>query len=1097
MLTTYSKDPFYLGDWCVLPEQSRLQKNSDSHHLQPKLMEILLYLAEHPMAVISTDKLIEACWMGQPMTDNPIHKAIAQLRKALGDSSDVPRYIKTVPRKGYMLIAKISKGKTDNTHIEPFWRDQPPFPGTDAYQSQHKDIFFGRDQAISDLLSYIERIDCQDNVIINLSGVSGCGKSSFIQAGLVPKLLNPYKPYKLTFTDALYWQATPDNDVITLIDLLYQKQLFKPTISADQVQQLWQKNPNEFRQCLVAQKDDDNRRIVLFIDQVEKWLIPDADNSNAESRITVLLDFILQLHANRQFLIIFSARDEATSLIKSSPAFHRLSGTVMDFRLPQIRASQHKAWIQSTMQAAGLFFEINPNRYESLLDLIMHAIERHHYNLSTIQSLLLKLYERRDNSKLQYESFQHLGGFEGIIDQQAEDVFEACSNKQKQSIITLFPQWVGYKSMLENIPRIQKVPSTVVMKVLTPDSLIQLIDQRLLFSEHINEQTFVSFNEARLPQLWGTLSQWIEDNRSHLLKQSEIQFMAKRWLQHKKNSHYLMSGVELKQLQAEQRPDYYLNRDEQAFIQESKNKSNRNLTLKRIKQGMSVLLIMGLAWWANNSIKLNNLQQNTEQQLSGLTAFITEEMNPLLKENGQWTLLERINTNLLNVFEQKTGRPSNRQQLSSHAAALNIMGELSFNQRKSDAAVDYFRQSERLIQAADSSNQSELLAHLMLSQYWLGYLDFSKNKYAQAEHYWQAYLQTSLQLQKLEPENSNWQLEQSYALNNLGSLSERTSDFEQATDYFEQSITIKSKLFDQQADNMTLLADLADSLSWQGNIYRKQGLLNQALNAYRDSSELTQQLKTKQHNTNIKLHRESQAIHRMALVMLDMGKVTEAQELAKTALDKALLLNEIDHQNNTYKKELINLYLFNANILRLMDNHDQSLMFIQRANQLIDYFKINLTMTPQIAAYQMLLKREQAVIFNHFGQTESALTATQEGLETWDAYELNKNKLAQITYVMLHLNSAQFIKQGLSENSNQAQQNRIQEHLDNAWQEINHLMAQIPEDRQLMAINLAVSFARNSNKINQQLIQSLIDSEYRNPEYYQPLVDKHLITFNQ
>ena len=100
MLTTYSKDPFYLGDWCVLPEQSRLQKNSDSHHLQPKLMEILLYLAEHPMSVISTDKLIEACWMGQPMTDNPIHKAIAQLRKALGDSSDVPKYIKTVPRKG-------------------------------------------------------------------------------------------------------------------------------------------------------------------------------------------------------------------------------------------------------------------------------------------------------------------------------------------------------------------------------------------------------------------------------------------------------------------------------------------------------------------------------------------------------------------------------------------------------------------------------------------------------------------------------------------------------------------------------------------------------------------------------------------------------------------------------------------------------------------------------------------------------------------------------------------------------------------------------------------------------------------------------------
>jgi len=1090
-----SKEPFYLGDWCVLPELCRLQNNNDSHHLQPKLMEVLLYLAAHPMTVISTDKLIEVCWMGQPMTDNPIHKTIAQLRKALGDSSETPKYIKTVPRKGYMLIAKIAHGKINNHPVEPFWCQQVPFLGTKSFQIKHKDIYFGREQAIADLLNQLERFDQQDNVMINLSGVSGCGKSSFIQAGVIPRLLNPYKPFKFQYVDAVFWQACKENDVNSLIKAMYQKQIFRTVYSIDDIQQWWQQKPTSFNQC-VNLENGKHKRIVLFIDQLEQWLTAKETEAVENTKLSSLLDFIVQLHSSQLFLIVISARDEAAFYIKNIPAYQSISTVVMDFRLPQMQASHHKNWIQDTMQASGLYFETNPNRQESLLDLLVHTIERHRFSLSTVQTVMLKLYEHKDNSKLQYESFHALGGIKGIIDQQVEAVFQSCTPADQQAIKNLFPFMVVLNSMMDVKAKQKKIPWAQATKALSTHKVTELIDQRLLFSEQLNEQTLISFNEPYLPQIWHTLSQWCKQNHADLLKQSEIQFMTARWYHHGKSDDYLLSTSELKQIDAHTYPTYILTNNENNFISRSKVFNHKRLKFKGYRLAAGVALVAIIVCLMVFILKTHEVQQKTTKQLNILTQHITNELNPELKEKGELKLLESLNMKLLRVFEQFHESAASQQQIIAHAAVLNVMGELSINHRKSAMAHDYFLSTEHIIKQSHLVREPELLAQLMLSQYWLGYLGFVDSNFSQAKTHWQSYLQTALLLRQLEPAVQKWQLEQSYALNNLGSLSERTGELDQAAAYFEQSIAIKKSLLSAQPDSSKLLADLADSLSWQGNIYRKQGALNQARKAYKNSAELTAQIKTKKGQNNIKLHRESLALHRMASVSLDLGEISEAQTLASSALDKSLVLNELEQQNNDYKKELISLYLFNANINRHVKKFDQSLMLIQRANHLIDYFKINLTMTSQVAAYQMLLKREQALIFEQFGQTESALTALEDGLTTWEDYELKTNQLAQVTYVMLHLSRSLMLKKSLSESRDLSHKNSIKVHLDKAWKEINQLLIDSPQSRQLMAIKVAVAVARDEPKVDQFLIQSLINSEYRNPEYYQPLVDEQLITFN-
>src|SRR6202790_3769738 len=85
------------------------------HGLRLKLAEqpfqILAILLEQPGEVITRDELRERLWPGDTFVDfdHGLNNAVMRLREALGDSSDKPRFIETLPRRGYRFIAPIGE----------------------------------------------------------------------------------------------------------------------------------------------------------------------------------------------------------------------------------------------------------------------------------------------------------------------------------------------------------------------------------------------------------------------------------------------------------------------------------------------------------------------------------------------------------------------------------------------------------------------------------------------------------------------------------------------------------------------------------------------------------------------------------------------------------------------------------------------------------------------------------------------------------------------------------------------------------------------------------------------------------------------------
>jgi DNA-binding winged helix-turn-helix (wHTH) protein len=100
--------PFQIGPWLVSPKLNQIARNGKTIHIQPKMMRVLVCLAEHQCQVVSKEQLFADVWPDTFVTDDVLKRSISELRKALGDDTKEPRFIETIPKGGYRLLVSTS-----------------------------------------------------------------------------------------------------------------------------------------------------------------------------------------------------------------------------------------------------------------------------------------------------------------------------------------------------------------------------------------------------------------------------------------------------------------------------------------------------------------------------------------------------------------------------------------------------------------------------------------------------------------------------------------------------------------------------------------------------------------------------------------------------------------------------------------------------------------------------------------------------------------------------------------------------------------------------------------------------------------------------
>ena len=92
-----------------------LRRGSDLVPLEPQVFDLLQYLISRRDCVVSKDEIIEGVWNGRIVSESTISSRVTALRRAIGDSGETQRLIRTIQRKGLRFVGDVREEKSPST----------------------------------------------------------------------------------------------------------------------------------------------------------------------------------------------------------------------------------------------------------------------------------------------------------------------------------------------------------------------------------------------------------------------------------------------------------------------------------------------------------------------------------------------------------------------------------------------------------------------------------------------------------------------------------------------------------------------------------------------------------------------------------------------------------------------------------------------------------------------------------------------------------------------------------------------------------------------------------------------------------------------
>ncbi|HSR08066.1 MAG TPA: AAA family ATPase, partial [Bryobacteraceae bacterium] len=151
------------GPFRLDPVNQCLWRGETRIALTPKVFAVLRHLTDHPGRLVTQEELLEAVWPETYVQPEILRKYILELRKALGDDPKTPRFIETLPKRGYRFVAALQE--------ESF----TPSDGGPAAP-------VGRERELAELDSHLRKAFQGHRQLVLVTGEAGVGKSTLLDA---------------------------------------------------------------------------------------------------------------------------------------------------------------------------------------------------------------------------------------------------------------------------------------------------------------------------------------------------------------------------------------------------------------------------------------------------------------------------------------------------------------------------------------------------------------------------------------------------------------------------------------------------------------------------------------------------------------------------------------------------------------------------------------------------------------------------------------------------------------------------------------------------------------------------------------------------
>lgn len=415
-----------------------------------------------------------------------------------------------------------------------------PYPGLMHFTRKFAPVFFGRE---AEVLEVLDRIHRPEGRFIIISGNSGTGKSSLVDAGVLPRLLEAGLPGDKSCVAV---RMVPSHGAHPFDALKGVLQSYAVQAGRDP-QQMGQEllaGPERFSQQIEAIVADgiDRDELVLFLDQMEE-LFTIRGKEKSEEQAAFVSSLYRAVHET-PLRVIATIRGDFLHHCHQHPDLLQVLKGPGHYPLGPLEPHLLHDVIEKPAHAAGL--TISPG----LVARLIKDAGSDPGNLPLLAFVLERLFVERENNSLSAARYEAFGGINGAIADHVTEVEKTIATNLGQETLDRLPSI--FQSLL--VVNVDGQPTRRrALKTGFPDDLLGIVDllipARLLTTEGEGEESNVSVAHEKLFEAWPALARWIADNRDDLLMVRQAELEAREWEKHDFALPYLWHEGRLKRLQ--------------------------------------------------------------------------------------------------------------------------------------------------------------------------------------------------------------------------------------------------------------------------------------------------------------------------------------------------------------------------------------------------------------------------------------------------------------------------------------------------------------------------------------------------------------------
>src|SRR5918996_926899 len=492
------RDPTTLSRWETeerLPTQEDIEKLAQALGLSQWQQDRLRETAGYPVADVAT--------LHSQLTD--VSKVVREIHHLLVPPSAVPP-----GNEG-------SSQGVPETAVDQLPTLPPsPYRGLSAFREEDAPFFFGREE-----FTYRLRVMVGQHSLVAVLGSSGSGKSSVVQAGLVPQLRQEGHWQITSFRPGIRPLHALAAALLTLLEP--QQSETERLIEASRLEEALLQGELGLAEIAerILQKEPQARRLLLVVDQFEELYTLCPDSLVQQSFLDLLLTRVrAQGRLEPTLTLVLTLRAD---FLGEALAYRPFSDALQDATLnlgPMTREELAQAIVAPAAQL-GVVFE------PGLIERILNDIGAEPGNLPLLEFSLTQLWDGQQKGELSHQVYEAIGFVAGALACYAEEVYNRLNDAERTRVRGVFLQLVRPGEGWADTRRL----ATHAELGERNWQLVQwLADARLVVTDRTPDgQEVAELVHEALITSWDRLGQWVDADRTFRSWQERLRMAIQQW----------------------------------------------------------------------------------------------------------------------------------------------------------------------------------------------------------------------------------------------------------------------------------------------------------------------------------------------------------------------------------------------------------------------------------------------------------------------------------------------------------------------------------------------------------------------------------------